>query len=38
MAELDAPSGVRHVVFCCFGRDAARHHEDAFWALGLPRA
>jgi O-acetyl-ADP-ribose deacetylase (regulator of RNase III) len=38
MAELDAASGVRHVVFCCFGRDSARHHEDAFWALGLPRA
>jgi O-acetyl-ADP-ribose deacetylase len=35
MAELEAGSGVQHVVFCCFGRDAARHHEDAFWALGL---
>lgn len=33
--EVDAASGVRHVVFCCFNRDAARHHEDAFWALGL---
>jgi len=35
MAELDPPSGVQHVVFCCFSGDAARHHEDAFWALGL---
>jgi len=34
-AELDAANGVQHVVFCCFSRDAARHHEDAFWALGL---
>jgi O-acetyl-ADP-ribose deacetylase len=34
-AELDAASGVPHVVFCCFSRDAARHHEDAFRALGL---
>ena len=37
MAELDAAKGVQHIVFCCFGRDAARHHEDAFWALGLAR-
>jgi O-acetyl-ADP-ribose deacetylase (regulator of RNase III) len=35
MAELHAASGVQHVVFCCFSRDAARHHEDAFRALGL---
>jgi O-acetyl-ADP-ribose deacetylase (regulator of RNase III) len=35
MAELGAANGVQHVVFCCFSRDAARHHEDAFWALGL---
>jgi O-acetyl-ADP-ribose deacetylase len=35
MAELDGASGVQHVVFCCFSRDAARHHEDAFQALGL---
>ena len=34
-AELDAANAVQHVVFCCFSRDAARHHEDAFWALGL---
>jgi O-acetyl-ADP-ribose deacetylase (regulator of RNase III) len=35
MTELDAARGVQHVVFCCFSRDAARHHEDAFRALGL---
>src|SRR5258708_16827374 len=35
MAELDAARGVQHVVFCCFSREAARHHEDAFCALGL---
>jgi O-acetyl-ADP-ribose deacetylase (regulator of RNase III) len=35
MAELDAARGVQHVVFCCFSHDAARHHEDAFRALGL---
>ncbi len=34
-AELDAASGMRHVVFCCFSRDAARCHEDAFRDLGL---
>jgi O-acetyl-ADP-ribose deacetylase (regulator of RNase III) len=34
-AELDAANGLHHVVFCCFSRDAARHHEDAFQALGL---
>jgi O-acetyl-ADP-ribose deacetylase (regulator of RNase III) len=32
---LDAASSLQRVVFCCFSRDAARHHEDAFWALGL---
>jgi O-acetyl-ADP-ribose deacetylase len=37
-AQLDAASNVQHVVFCCFSRDAARHHEDAFQALGLARA
>jgi O-acetyl-ADP-ribose deacetylase len=35
MEKVDAAKGVRHVVFCCFNRDAARHHEDAFWTLGL---
>src|SRR6266849_8858023 len=34
-AELDAASDVQHVVFCCFSHNAARHHEDAFRALGL---
>jgi O-acetyl-ADP-ribose deacetylase (regulator of RNase III) len=34
-AELDAASGVQHVVFCCFSRDSARLHEDALRALGL---
>lgn len=33
--ETAASSSVRHVVFCCFNHDAARHHEDAFVALGL---
>jgi O-acetyl-ADP-ribose deacetylase (regulator of RNase III) len=32
---LQAAPDVRNVVFCCFGRDAALHHEDAFRALGL---
>jgi O-acetyl-ADP-ribose deacetylase (regulator of RNase III) len=35
IAELEAGSDVQQVVFCCFGRDAARHLEDAFQALGL---
>ncbi len=35
MSELDATNGLQHVVFCCFGGEAARHHEEAFWALGL---
>jgi O-acetyl-ADP-ribose deacetylase (regulator of RNase III) len=34
-AGLAAASSLQHVVFCCFNRDAARHHEDAFRALGL---
>jgi O-acetyl-ADP-ribose deacetylase len=34
-AGLDETGTMQHVVFCCFGRDAARHHEDAFRALGL---
>jgi O-acetyl-ADP-ribose deacetylase len=34
-AELGRATGVRHIVFCCFSRDAARHHEDAFRALGV---
>jgi O-acetyl-ADP-ribose deacetylase len=35
MEEVDLAKGLRRVVFCCFSRDAARHHEDAFRALGL---
>jgi O-acetyl-ADP-ribose deacetylase (regulator of RNase III) len=35
MTELVEAGELRHVVFCCFGEDAARHHEDAFRALGL---
>jgi O-acetyl-ADP-ribose deacetylase len=34
-AQLDEAEGVQHVKFCCFSRDGARHHEDAFWELGL---
>jgi O-acetyl-ADP-ribose deacetylase (regulator of RNase III) len=35
MSGIEATSDLREVVFCCFGSDAARHHEDAFAALGL---
>jgi O-acetyl-ADP-ribose deacetylase len=35
---LQVPADVRNVVFCCFSREAARHHEDAFRALGLGSA
>src|SRR5580692_7512999 len=35
MAGLEGPSELRQVIFCCFGDDAARHHQEAFWALGL---
>ncbi len=35
MEEVDAAKGVQHIVFCCFNRDAARHHEEAFRTLGL---
>ena len=31
----DARHGVRHVVFCCFNREAARPYEDTFGELGL---
>jgi O-acetyl-ADP-ribose deacetylase (regulator of RNase III) len=34
-AGLNGASSLQQVVFCCFSRDAARHHEDAFRALGL---
>ncbi len=32
---LNAATDVQHILFCCFSHDSARHHEDAFWALGL---
>jgi O-acetyl-ADP-ribose deacetylase len=35
MAGTQEAGDLHHVVFCCFGEDAARHHQDAFWALGL---
>jgi O-acetyl-ADP-ribose deacetylase (regulator of RNase III) len=35
MSGVGEAGGPDHVIFCCFGRDAARYHEDAFWALGL---
>jgi O-acetyl-ADP-ribose deacetylase len=35
MATFGATGGLSHVVFCCFSRDAARHHEDAFREIGL---
>jgi O-acetyl-ADP-ribose deacetylase (regulator of RNase III) len=35
MVGLEQTAGLQHVVFCCFSRDSARHHEDAFRALGL---
>jgi O-acetyl-ADP-ribose deacetylase (regulator of RNase III) len=35
LRDAGEPRSVQHVVFCCFNRDAAHHHEDAFRALGL---
>jgi O-acetyl-ADP-ribose deacetylase (regulator of RNase III) len=29
-----APNELRHVVFCCFSAEAAKHHQDAFRELG----
>jgi O-acetyl-ADP-ribose deacetylase len=35
-AELKAaPRSLTRVVFCCFSDESARHHADAFGALGL---
>jgi O-acetyl-ADP-ribose deacetylase len=34
-AGLETATGLQRVVFCCFSRDSARHHEDAFRELGL---
>ena len=36
VSELSADArGISQVVFCCFSRDAAEHHIDAFEELGL---
>jgi O-acetyl-ADP-ribose deacetylase (regulator of RNase III) len=35
MASIAPANDLQHVVFCCFGRDAARHHEHAFRVAGL---
>jgi O-acetyl-ADP-ribose deacetylase len=32
---LPSKLGLQRVVFCCFNRDAARHHEAAFRAQGV---
>lgn len=33
--EAKAGRAIGRVVFCCFSKDAARHHADAFVELGL---
>jgi O-acetyl-ADP-ribose deacetylase (regulator of RNase III) len=38
IAELPGAAGMEHVVFCCFDRSAAEHHEAAFRAQGLVAA
>jgi O-acetyl-ADP-ribose deacetylase (regulator of RNase III) len=35
VAALPSAPGLQHVVFCCFNRDAAEHHERAFRAQGI---
>jgi O-acetyl-ADP-ribose deacetylase (regulator of RNase III) len=35
IAALPEAAGLQHVVFCCFDRRAAEHHEAAFKAQGL---
>jgi O-acetyl-ADP-ribose deacetylase (regulator of RNase III) len=36
VSELSAaPRTIRHVVFCCFSEQSAKHHMDAFAELGL---
>jgi O-acetyl-ADP-ribose deacetylase len=35
MDEAKAERAVGRIVFCCFSQDAAKHHADAFAALGL---
>jgi O-acetyl-ADP-ribose deacetylase (regulator of RNase III) len=34
-ATLPSAAGLQHIVFCCFDRNAAGHHEAAFRAQGL---
>jgi O-acetyl-ADP-ribose deacetylase (regulator of RNase III) len=36
VAEVAANAcGIEHVIFCCFSPESAKHHRDAFEALGL---
>jgi O-acetyl-ADP-ribose deacetylase len=35
MAGIDPAGDLQHVVFCCFSRESARHHEEAFRDAGL---
>jgi len=35
MAGIDPAGEMRHAVFCCFSRESARHHEEAFRDAGL---
>ena len=36
VSELSAdPRGIERVVFCCFSKESAKHHMDAFAKLGL---
>jgi O-acetyl-ADP-ribose deacetylase len=34
-AALPEAAGLQHIVFCCFNRDAAAHHEAAFRTQGV---
>jgi O-acetyl-ADP-ribose deacetylase (regulator of RNase III) len=33
--EANAGTAIGHIIFCCFSDEAAKHHADAFAALGL---
>lgn len=33
--EANAGTAIGHIIFCCFSEDAAKHHAEAFAALGL---
>jgi len=35
MGEAKEARAPGRVVFCCFSEDSAKHHTDAFAALGL---